>query len=197
MVTITADILKEIAPGSKKTNYTLLADLASAMNTQFPAAKIDTVAEVCHFLAQAAEETDSFNSLKEYASGQEYEGRKDLGNNYPGYGVKYKGRGIFMVTGSVNYFNLTCKCPEFGISFISHPELLETPHWAVWSALIFWNDRHLSDIANRDDSSLIFSKTLNKALTPLQYITFRINGGQNGLEYRQVFYDRAKKIFDS
>ena len=70
-IIITEDILKQIAPGSKKTGYKLLQGLADEMNAQFPAAGIDTVQEVRHFLAQAAEETDSLNSLEEYASGND------------------------------------------------------------------------------------------------------------------------------
>ena len=194
---ITFDILKAIAPGSSRSNYKLLPDLAFQMNEQFDDGNIDTISELCHFLAQAAHETDSFNSLEEYASGKQYEGRKDLGNSIPGYGVAFKGRGIFMATGYYNYQNLTFACPDQTKSFIDLPVLLADPKWAVWSAIKYWNDRHLSDFANMPDTSLIFSKTLNKSLTPLQYITWRINGGQNGIESRQVFYERAKKILNS
>lgn len=76
---ITTDILKAIAPGSKKTNYKLLPDLAHWMNVWLPKYDIDTNAELCHFLSQTAHESDSFNTLEEYASGKAYEGRKDLG----------------------------------------------------------------------------------------------------------------------
>lgn len=194
MITITEDILKEIAPGSKRTNYKLLPGLVDEMNAQFPGAGIDTIQEVRHFLAQAAEETDSFNSLEEYASGQAYEGRRDLGNILPGDGKLFKGRGIFMTTGRINYFNLNKRCPDQSLDFRTNPYLLEEPKWAVWSAILYWNDRHLSDFANTLDSCLIFSKTLNKDLTPVQYITFRINGALNGINTRELFYERAKQV---
>jgi len=194
---ITSDILKQIAPASKRTGFILLEPLATWMNYWLPAAEIDTPSELCHFLAQAAHETDSFNSLIEYASGSAYEGRKDLGNVNPGDGVKYKGRGIFQTTGLSNYVRLDGVLNEFGISFENNPALLADPKWAVWSACVFWNDRHLSDIANMPDGTPIWVKRLDENLTPFQYITWRINGSIKTVPDRVVFYKRAKGIFAS
>lgn len=190
---ITPEILIAIAPKGRKSAIPLL--LADEMNKQFTLAGIDTKEEARHFLAQAAHETDSFRSLVEYATGKAYEGRKDLGNTVPGYGVRYKGRGIFQSTGFSNYLHLTNVCLDHSASFVEKPELLAQPKWAVWSALIYWNDRHLSDIAVRPDSDLIYSKYLNKKLTPIEYITLRINGGQNELNERKAFYERARVVF--
>jgi len=198
MIQITADILKQIAPGSKKTNYRLIDSLAQELNTQLYANQVDTHGEVCHFISQAAVETDSFNSLIEYNSGEAYEMRRDLGNIVKGWGVRYKGRGVFDTTGYTNYKRLSDLAPE-GISFITHPELLEKPKWAVWAACIFWNDRHLSDIANMNDGARVFTKRYqdqpNKGmLAPIEYITYRVNGGLNGLDQRMMFYQRAKQF---
>jgi putative chitinase len=193
MITITKEAIWAIAPKSKTSP--LVVSLVAEMNLQFNKAGIDTKEEVRHFVAQAAHETDSFRSLIEYASGAEYEGRSDLGNRVPGYGKLFKGRGIFQTTGYSNYLHLTSICPDSTISFVDTPWLLQQPTWAVWSALVFWNDRHLSDIAMRSDKVLIYSKYLNKKLTPIEYITFRINGRQNGLAERKGFYDKAKKAF--
>lgn len=193
MVTVTVDFINKIAPSSRKSK--LVASLVNEMNAQFPAASIDTKEELCHFIAQAAHETASFTTLIEAASGKAYEMRKDLGNTEAGEGVRYKGRGIFQTTGWNNYYRLTGVCPDQSISFVKNPELLQQPKWAVWSALIFWNDRHLSDIAMQPDYNLIYSKYLNKKLTPIEYITFRINGGLNGLDDRELFYERAKRVF--
>lgn len=193
MIAITPEALIAITRGRK--NNLLLAPLAKGMNYWFEVFGIDTKAEVCHFLAQAAHETASFSTLTEYGTkakpaGSAYEGRRDLGNINPGDGVRYKGRGIFQITGRINYRRLD----TVGL-FETNPELLATPSYAVWSACVYWNDKHLSDIAIRPDSDLIYSKYLNKKLTPIEYITFRINGGQNGIKERKAFYERAKNVF--
>lgn len=191
MIIITADILKKIAPGSRAHKYVLLNPLADYMNHWFPVFEIDTKEEVRHFLSQAAHETDSFNTLVEYASGKAYEGRKDLGNINPGDGVKYKGRGIFQTTGLLNYCRLDA-LDKHPVSFELNPELLAQPYYAVWSACVFWNDRHLSDIAMQPDDRMFYSKLLKRELTPIEYITLRINGRQNGIEQRKTFYERSK-----
>ena len=194
-MTMTVDILKAIAPWSKKTNYKHLPGLALWMDFYFKAFEIDTSAEYCHFICQAAHETDSFNSLEEYASGKAYEGRKDLGNTVEGYGVKYKGRGIYMTTGYVNYNRLTARCPdEYDVDFVKNPELLNMPQWATWSACIYWQDKDFNTIANLPDTERIWSKKLQRNLSPLEYITLRINGGFNGYSDRVKFYERAKNI---
>lgn len=192
---ITEAILKEIAPGGKQSNFKLFPMLADWMNYYFSRNNIDTNSELCHFLAQAAHETNSFNTLTEYDSGVAYEGRKDLGNINPGDGVKYKGRGIFQVTGLINYYGMDVALNEPGISFELHPELLANPQYAVWSACVYWNSRHLSDFASIPDTQTIFSKTLKQNITPLEYISWRINGSLKTVPERKIFYDRCKDIF--
>jgi putative chitinase len=195
---ITVDILKAIAPGSKRTNYRILPDLAHWMNYWFPKYDIDKKGEYCHFLSQAAHETDSFNTLEEYASGKAYEGRKDLGNTHLGDGVKFKGRGIFQSTGRFNARLLTIgwnKIPaEENINFEEHPELLELPEYGVWSACQYWTDRAFNDVANMSDEAKIWSKKLNRSLSPFEYISWRINGGFNGLASRLIFYERSQQL---
>lgn len=194
-MTITVDILKAIAPGSKKSNYKLLPELADKMNIWFPIYDIDTKAEICHFLAQTAEESDSFNTLEEYASGKAYEGRKDLGNVNPGDGVKFKGKGLIETTGRINYRALTIvynKINTSHLDFEEHPELLKDENLAVWSACEFWSSRNLNDIANLDDVQRFPSKRLKRNVSPIEYITLIVNGGQNGIEERIKFYEKAK-----
>ncbi len=187
---ITVDILKAIAPGSKKTNYKHLPGLALWMNHWFPIFDIDLKSEICHFLAQVAHESDSFNAMEEYASGVAYEGRRDLGNIKKGDGVKFKGHGILQITGRTNHQLMGVKAGA-PLKFIDNPKLLATAEWGVWSAATFWVEKGLLDISNLPDDTKIWVKKLNKNLSPFEYITWRVNGGFNHLSERLKFYERA------
>ena len=162
MVRITVDrdeaaaAVPHIRDGLRKRGITtpLMPALADWMNRTCPLYAIDTPQEFCHFLAQACHETDHFKTLREYASGQAYEGRRDLGNTRPGDGVRFKGRGIFQTTGRSNYLQLGIKKGRRDL-FINTPALLEQPEYAVWSACEYWQGRGLNDAANHADSDLL------------------------------------------
>lgn len=103
-----------------------------------------------------------------------YAGR--MGNTEPGDGWKYRGRGLFQVTGRTNY----AACGEaLGLDLINQPELLEQPQYAAMSAAWFWSKKGLNTLADQGD----FVK-----------ITRRINGGTNGMADRQALYDKALKV---
>lgn len=61
-----------------------------------------------------------FKPIEEWGSGQAYEGRKDLGNIFPGDGPKFKGRGLIQITGRSNY---SLYGSLLKIDLINHPEL--------------------------------------------------------------------------
>lgn len=197
---ITVDVLKAIAPGSKKTKYKLLPDLAHWMNEFFPKFYIDTPSELRHIIAQLAHESDSFNTLEEYASGKAYEGRKGLGNIYAGDGIKFKGRGPLQNTGRTQYKLLSVKSGSPS-RFIDNPKLLSTPEWGVWAACIYWTENGLLAISNMDDSAKVpYKRRFDDGhveiiqVSPVEYISRRVNGGVNGLQERIKFYERAKSI---
>lgn len=173
----------------------LMADLAHWMNQLCPLVEIDTPQEFCHFLAQACHESDHFVTLREYASGRAYEGRADLGNTQPGDGVRFKGRGIFQTTGRANYLQLGIKQGHRDL-FVNHPELLEQPEYAVWSACEYWRTRRLNDIANHSDADVLKKKHRGKVIdvSPVEYISLAINGGYNGMDERKKFYARAQLV---
>jgi len=62
----------------------------------------------------------NFKPIMEYASGEAYEGRRDLGNTEKGDGVRYKGRGYIQLTGRSNYALFGQK---IGVDLISNPDL--------------------------------------------------------------------------
>lgn len=57
-----------------------------------------------------------------------YEGNSRLGNDQPGDGFKYRGRGFCQITGKSNYRYWE---KEFGIDFVSNPELMSDPNIAA------------------------------------------------------------------
>lgn len=199
-MTITVDILKAIAPGSKKTNYKHLPGLSLWMNHWFPIFDIDTPQEIRHMLTQLAHESDSFNAMEEYASGQAYEGRKDLGNTRAGDGIKFKGHGPIQITGRTNHHLMGVKAGA-PLKFIDNPKLLTTPEWGVWAACVFWIDRGLLTISNMPDEAAIPYKTKRGdgssmiiLVSPVEYISRKVNGGTRGLAERIKFYERTKQI---
>ena len=166
-------MIKKIAPNSKEE---IIGPLVGYLNKYLPKYEVTTYLRVCHFLAQAAHEAASFRTLREYASGAAYEGRKDLGNVKPGDGVRYKGRGIFQLTGRANYRDIGNK---IGMDLENNPELAESPEVSVLTALEYWKSRNLNVLADRDD---------------VEGITRKINGGLNGFEDRKKYLSRCKQI---
>ncbi len=201
--TITSDHLSAIA--GKLT--LLMPDLSIWMNKICPGYGIDTPQEYAHFLAQACHETAAFSTLREFGSDSYFKrydaGTKigiSLGNTFPGDGLKFKGRGIFQTTGRFNYkkLSITKGNPEL---FIKNPELLEKPEFAIWSACEFWKDHRFTDTANHADTDLLPKKmrlpngqVVVKNISPIEYISRSINGGDRGLAERIRYYTLAKTV---
>jgi len=95
--------------------------------------------EKAHFLAQCNTESARFSATTEFASGEAYEGRKDLGNTSPGDGKKYKGRGYIQLTGKSNYisYNDYLKTKGKTDDVVKNPTLVATKYAADVS-VYFW-----------------------------------------------------------
>ena len=135
---------------------------------------IDTPQRQAAFLAQIAHESGELHYVRELATGQEYEGRTDLGNTQPGDGIKFKGRGLIQLTGRLNYARAGA---ALILPLVDHPELLEEPVNASRVSGWFWQTHGLNELADAYD---------------FVGCTRRINGGTNGLAQRQQYYERAK-----
>lgn len=181
---ITLEQLKEIVPNLPKNADVFIP----YFNEVFPLFGITTQRRLAGFISQAAHETGGFKYTTELASGDAYENRKDLGNIYKGDGRKYKGRAIFQITGRANYEKIG---KELGKDFVKYPELLATPEYSVKSAAIFW--RNIKGNGLMDLPETWRSKT--QGLDPYQYLTLRINGGQNGYADRLKYFNKALQVF--
>lgn len=171
----TLQIWKQAAPFANKTIIEQVDFFVKKHAANFG---VDTTNRIAAFMSQAAHETAGFQTLREYASGSAYEGRKDLGNIYKGDGVKFRGRGIFQITGRTNYTTMSKKI--FGDTrLLNNPAILEQPEYAVLSALHFWRDRNLNQYADRAD---------------ITGLTKRINGGTNGLDDRLQYWNRITSL---
>lgn len=175
MNNLTNEKLRLIYPqSSQKNRDKYIAFLQYYMNEY----EIDTPIRQQMFLAQIGHESGQLLYNKELACGKAYEGRKDLGNIYPGDGVTYKGRGFIQITGRTNYERIS---KAFNVDFIKNPDLLAQPEWCVRSACWWWKEHGLNQIADSGD----FKKA-----------TKRINGGYNGLEDRMRLFELCKKYID-
>ena len=136
-------------------------------------------ARLPQFLAQIGHESAGFATLEEYATGEAYEGRADLGNVQPGDGVRYKGRGVIQLTGRANY-------ARYGSLLKTRlevrPARAAQPDTAFMIAAVYWLDHNLNAPTDRGD---------------IETVTRRINGGLNGLSDRQRRLDAARAVFTS
>jgi putative chitinase len=127
--------------------------------------------ELIALLAQAAHETKKFTDLSEDGKPEyfnmydpEFAPSKaaELGNDQPGDGEKYKGRGFLHITGKYNYNEVG---QALGMSFVKNPELLEDPVIAAKTSVWYWINRvrpHVSDFSNVKAVTRPINKKLNK-----------------------------------
>lgn len=174
---ITKQTLKRIMPHASDKNIRKYLPYLNEVMQMF---EIDTTIRQCHFLAQLAVESGSLAYVREIASGEAYEGRKDLGNIHPGDGPKYKGRGLIQLTGRSNYLRFQDWLSlnlSTSYNIMLRPELLEEPYLAVLVAGWYWEVRNINVLADHDNVVMV---------------TERVNGGRNGLKERIDFLNAAK-----
>ena len=135
--------------------------------------------ELASFMAQAGHESDSFNTLTEYASGAAYEGRKDLGNTQKGDGKRYKGRGHIQLTGRANYKKAG---DALGLDLVGNPDLVASdPNVGAKVSLWFWNNNVRKQAPDFSD---------------VERVTKVVNGGFNGLKHRKELFDQMSKAWN-
>lgn len=174
---LTAAVLKKIAPAAKAG---LVDRLADGMNRHLPVYGMTDLGEVQMFLAQAAHESMGFSTMYELwgptPAQKRYEGRRDLGNVQAGDGYRFRGRGIFQLTGRENY---RIYGAALGLPLENNPALAADPFHAVRIACEYWKRRKIGAVARGGN---------------FVAVTRLINGGTNGIEDRRRLFDLARKI---
>ena len=137
------------------------------------AATIKNKAERAQFLAQCAHETLNFSTLKEKGGTldfRKYDLRfnpskaRALGNDKPGDGARYAGRGYIQLTGKANYQKAG---DELGIPLEKHPQLAERPDVAAQVALWYWHHRVTPKVSNFNNTKAV-TKPINSHLNGLE-----------------------------
>lgn len=154
MSTITSDLLRALAPGTKPE---LRDRFLPALNLTLPAYGIVNKLQVAGFLATACFESAYFKTMHEYGKGK---GRK-YGIPDPVTGLVYYGRGIFQNTWKKGYQSFTNYVAKnwstikkrAGVddppNFVLKPDLLATTFWAVEAACWYWQENGLDRYARQ------------------------------------------------
>lgn len=100
-----------------------------------------------------------------------YSGR--MGNNVPGDGFAFRGRGLIHLTGREDYAAYTMAA---NVDALTSPGIVATPEFAADSAAWFWSDKRCNGLADRQDWAAL---------------TNRINGGTTGLSERIAYINKA------
>ena len=98
-------------------------------------------------LAISARES-GMRPILEIASGQAYEGRKNLGNTQPGDGPRFRGRGFIQLTGRANYDYFGKK---IGMDLVNNPDLALRPDIAARIAAEYWKYSKIPQLAQQGD----------------------------------------------
>jgi predicted chitinase len=139
--------------------------------------QINTSVRIRHFISQISHESGGGKWMKELASGDDYEGRKDLGNTQPGDGRKYKGAGFIQLTGRANYSDFS--------KYMNDPKVMDgvdyvALNYPATSAGYWWYNNRMNALCDKNPS--------------VEEVTRKVNGGLRGIEDRKVYYNRCLEV---
>ena len=110
-----------------------------------------------------------------------YDNRDDLGNQKPGDGEAYRGRGFIQLTGRDNYRRYG---ERIGVDLIERPELANDPEVAAHLLALFIKDHH---------------QELQQAIQQRDLVAARrlVNGGSHGLDSFREAMERGRQLIPS
>jgi putative chitinase len=151
----------------------VINDLNSCLNLF----KINTQSRMRHFVSQISHESGGGKWMKELASGDAYEGRRDLGNTQRGDGRKYKGAGFIQLTGRANYSDFS--------KYMNDPKIMDgvdyvALNYPATSGGFWWYNNNMNALCDKNPT--------------VEEVTKKVNGGYRGLEDREKYYKRCLEI---
>ncbi|MDR6548554.1 putative chitinase [Chryseobacterium rhizosphaerae] len=117
-------------------------------------------------------------------------GAENLGNTQTGDGWKFRGRGIFQITGRANYQALTgyaTKVLGLNVDYVANPDLLLNEADSLIAALWYWNNRQMNQYAD-SNNVLAVSKIINLG-------NAKAKGTPKGLDDRENKTEAFQKLF--
>lgn len=115
---------------------------------------------------------------KEGIANQAYGGRMGNGDFASGEGYKYRGRGMFQLTGKDNYTAFNTFLNSAGVDIVAKPELILTTEYAIKSAMWYYK-------------TVVVDKLKIESAT-VKEVSIKVNGDPpKGLADRESIYDKA------
>ena len=130
-------------------------------------------------IATIGTEVGTFAPIHEYGDAayfSQYDGRKDLGNIYPGDGAKYHGRGFIQLTGRANYRKYGQK---LGVDLENNPDLALDPTISARILAAYFVERGINSLAAKEN---------------WEGVRRAVNGGLNGWNHFIGLVNKAKAI---
>jgi len=106
-----------------------------------------------------------------------YGDRKDIGNDQPGDGFRFIGRGLIQITGRDSYSRFGRK---LGADLVTDPKLAFSTQWCLALAAEEWTEKGCNALADADN---------------IRGVTKKINGGTIGLAERIAWLAKTKAVW--
>lgn len=184
---VTVQVVREIFPQTPRAN--IEKHLAIVLEALI-APELTEKCMVLMALATIRAETESFLPISERISRSNtspgghpfdlYDHRKDLGNQGPGDGARFKGRGFVQLTGRANYQRHGAAI-GIGDQLVANPDLAGEPAVAARLLASFLKSRELAIKAALLENDLRAARRL-------------VNGGSNGLARFTDAYQRGEAL---
>jgi putative chitinase len=149
------------------------------LNAAMIEADINTCIRRAAFIAQMGHESGGFNAFISMLYDSDY--NKELGNNEPGDGAKFRGRGPLQMKGRKNYREAS---DALGVDFLKNPELVETRQWGFRVAAFLWKKNNLNAFADTGREE------------DYDRITYALNYGYHGKPDRDFRFRIAQRALE-